>query len=99
MIEHARRQALRSLVEGNGPAMSKLSRDTDHQPGLEQGYGSALPKKLRHLTMTQPERCPACDGIAKPIHIETKVGSVIVHFRCPYCQTQWTKVTPEKPAA
>jgi DNA-directed RNA polymerase subunit RPC12/RpoP len=40
-------------------------------------------------------RCPACDGIGKPFHLETKVGSVIVHLRCPYCGVEWKKVKSE----
>jgi hypothetical protein len=33
--------------------------------------------------------------IMEPFHVETKVGSVIVHFRCPYCAVEWERIRPE----
>jgi hypothetical protein len=41
-------------------------------------------------------QCPKCNGIGKPFHIQTKVGSVILHFRCARCGAEWERTKPEE---
>jgi hypothetical protein len=40
-------------------------------------------------------RCPKCDGVGKPVQVETQPGKTLVRLLCPYCQQKWVSIAPD----